>query len=177
MTRQHEREKPTVNLDMENEATEHKRSTAELEAAMESVASILNKHDHGELYFGVRPRDGEVVGMDVSEKTLRDISQAFTNRVEPRVYPTIEHLVTENGKSYVKASFSGTERPYASHGRYRIRSAGEDPPMNAETLERIMLERAERKGPGTGAPQAGRSPTRMRARCAASWRKATPAEG
>ncbi len=58
--------------------------------------------------------------MDVSEKTLRDISQASTNRVEPRVYPTIEHLVTEDGKSYVKASFSGTERPYAPQGRYRI---------------------------------------------------------
>ena len=105
-----------MNLGMENKTTEHKRSTAELEAAMESVASILNKHDHGELYFGVRPRDGEVIGMDASEKTLRDISQAFTNRVEPRVYPTIEHLVTENGKSHVKASFSGTERPYASQG-------------------------------------------------------------
>ena len=139
-----------MNLGMENETTEHKRSTAELEAAMESVASILNKHDHGELYFGVRPRDGEVIGMGVSEKTLRDISQAFTNRVEPRVYPTTEHLVTEDGKSYVKASFFGTERPYASQGRYRIRSADEDLPMNAETLERMMLECAERKGPWDG---------------------------
>ncbi len=81
MTRQYERKKPTVNLGIENETTEHKRSTAELEAAMESVASILNKHDHGELYFGVRPRDGEIIGMDVSEKTLRVISQAFANRV------------------------------------------------------------------------------------------------
>lgn len=94
-----------MNLGMENETSEHKRSTVELEASIESVASILNKHDHSELYFGVRPRDGEVIGMDVSEKTLRVISQAFTNRVEPRVCPTIEHLVTENGKSYVKASF------------------------------------------------------------------------
>lgn len=55
--------------------------------------------------------------------------------------------MTENGKSHVKASFSGTERPYASQGRYRIRSADDDLPMNAETLERMMLERAERKGP------------------------------
>lgn len=69
MTRQHERKEPTVNPGIENEATEYKRSTAELEAAMESVASILNKHDHGELYFGVRLREGEAIGMDVSEKT------------------------------------------------------------------------------------------------------------
>lgn len=76
-----------MNLGMENETTEHKRSTSELREAMESVVAILNKHGAGTLYFGVRPSDGEVVGQDASEKTLRDVSQAFTNRIEPRVYP------------------------------------------------------------------------------------------
>ncbi len=136
-----------MNLGMENETTEHKRSTSEMREAMESVASILNKHGAGTLYFGVRPSDGEVVGQDVSEKTLRDISQAFTNRIEPRVIPTIECLITEDGKSYVKVAFSGDERPYACDGRYRIRSADEDLPMGAAALERMMLERASRKNP------------------------------
>ena len=86
-----------MNLGMETEYVEHKRSTSELREGMESVASILNKHGHGTLYFGVRPSDGEVVGQDVSEKTLRDVSQAFTNRIEPRVYPTVERLVTDDG--------------------------------------------------------------------------------
>ena len=83
---------------MEDERTEHKRSTSEMREAMESVASILNKHGSGTLYFGVRPSDGEVVGQDVSEKTLRDISQAFTNRIEPRAAPAIERLETEGGE-------------------------------------------------------------------------------
>ncbi|WP_066832765.1 AlbA family DNA-binding domain-containing protein [Collinsella ihumii] len=86
-----------MNLGKESETVEHKRSTSELREGMESAASILNKHGRGTLYFGVRPSDGEVVGQDVSEKTLRDVSQAFTNRIEPRVYPTVEHLVTEDG--------------------------------------------------------------------------------
>lgn len=34
-----------MNLGMEDEHTEHKRSTSELREGMESVASILNKHD------------------------------------------------------------------------------------------------------------------------------------
>jgi len=50
-----------VNLDLEDERTEHKRSTGEMREGMESIASILNKHGHGTLYFGVR-NDGEVVG-------------------------------------------------------------------------------------------------------------------
>lgn len=136
-----------MNLGMETEYVEFKRSTSEMREGMESVASILNKHGHGTLYFGVRPSDGEVVGQDVSEKTLRDVSQAFTNRIEPRVYPTVDPLVTEDGKTYIKVTFSGDERPYACDGRYRIRSADEDLPMSTATLEQLMLERASRKSP------------------------------
>lgn len=137
---------------MENEITEYKRSTSEVREAMESVASILNKHGAGTLYFGVRPSDGEIVGQDVSEKTLRDISQAFGNRIEPNVIPTIEHLVTEDGKSYVKVIFSGNDRPYACDGRYRVRSADEDLPMSTAMLEQMMLERAARRNPWDGRP-------------------------
>ena len=136
-----------MNLGMESETTEHKRSTSEMREAMESVASILNKHGRGTLYFGVRPSDGEVVGQDVSEKTLRDISQAFGNRIEPKVFPTIEHLVTEDGKSYVKVAFSGNEQPYACDGRYRIRSADEDLPMSSAMLESMVLEHASIRDP------------------------------
>lgn len=73
-----------MNLGMENETTEHKRSTSELREAMESVAAILNKHGAGTLYFGVRPSDGEVVGQDVSEKpygTFRRPSPTASSRV------------------------------------------------------------------------------------------------
>ena len=136
-----------MNLGMEDEHIEHKRSTSEMREAMESVASILNKHGHGTLYFGVRPSDGEVVGQDVSEKTLRDISQAFGNCIEPRVVPTIERLETEDGKAYIRVLFSGEERPYACDGRYRIRSADEDLPMGIGLLEQMMLERAATRDP------------------------------
>lgn len=136
-----------MNLGMESETVEHKRSTSEMREAMESVASILNKHGSGSLYFGVRPSDGEVVGQDVSEKTLRDISQAFTNCIEPRVVPTIERFETDDGRAYVKVVFSGEDRPYACNGRYRIRSADEDLPMGSAILEQMMLERAAGRSP------------------------------
>lgn len=43
---------------------------------------------------------------------------------------TIEDLLTVNGGSYVKAIFSGNDRPYAYDGRHRIRSADENLPMD-----------------------------------------------
>lgn len=166
-----------MNLGMEDERTEHKRSTSEMREAMESVASILNKHGSGTLYFGVRPSDGEVVGQDVSEKTLRDISQAFTNRIEPRVVPAIERLETEDGRAYAKVSFAGDDRPYACDGRYRIRSADEDLPIGAALLEQMMLERAAEGPPGIGVPLAGQLRTWMRTRCGPTSREALSVGG
>lgn len=139
-----------MNLDMETEYVEHKRSTGELREGMESVASILNKHGHGTLYFGVRPSDGEVVGQDVSEKTLRDISQKVGELIEPRIYPQIKRLVTPEGKTYVRVEFSGFETPYACDGRYRIRRADEDIVMSRAKLAEMMRESENRSNPWDG---------------------------
>lgn len=43
--------------------------------------------------------------------------------------------MTADGKSYIRAAFSGDERPYVCDGRYRIRNADEDLPMSAAALE------------------------------------------
>ena len=129
-----------MNLGMETECVEYKRSTSEMREGMESIASILNKHGHGTLYFGVRPSDGEVVGQDVSEKTLRDISQKVGELIEPHIYPQIERLETLEGKAYVRVEFSGFETPYACDGRYRIRRADEDIVMSRAKLAEMMRE-------------------------------------
>lgn len=49
-----------MNLGPETEYVEHKRSTGEHRVACESIASMLNRHGRGTVYFGVR-NDGEVV--------------------------------------------------------------------------------------------------------------------
>ena len=56
-----------MNLGSETEQVEFKKSTSELREGMESIASIPNKHESGQLYFGVRP-DGEVIGQKVSKR-------------------------------------------------------------------------------------------------------------
>ena len=72
----------------ETEALEYKRSTSELKEAVVSIAAMLNKHGRGALYLGVR-NDGTPVGQDISERTLRDVSQAISNKSEPQVYPVV----------------------------------------------------------------------------------------
>jgi ATP-dependent DNA helicase RecG len=108
----------------ESEAVELKRSLAELKDGLISIAAILNKHGAGELWFDVK-NTGAVVGMDVSEKTLRDISQAIAFHIEPKIFPKIT-LESRTGKSCIKVAFDGKERPYFAYGRAYMRVADED---------------------------------------------------
>lgn len=74
-----------LNLGIETETLEFKKSTGELKEAMHSICAILNKHQHGELYFGVKP-DGTVVGQVVTEESLWEVSQKVSNK---QTYPCI----------------------------------------------------------------------------------------
>ena len=60
----------------ESESIELKKSLAELKEGLVSIVSILNKHGAGELWFGVK-NTGVPVGLDVGQKTLRDISPLY----------------------------------------------------------------------------------------------------
>ena len=68
----------------ESETVELKKSTSELKEALKSIVSILNKHGKGEIWFGIKP-NGEVIGQTVTEKTLRDISKAISDKIEPKI--------------------------------------------------------------------------------------------
>ena len=134
-----------MNLGPETEYVEHKRSTGELREGMESIASILNKHGHGTLFFGVR-NDGEVVGQDVSDSTLRKVSQAIGSSISPTIFPRVE-ACDDDGRGYIKVSFEGDEAPYSCNGRFRMRVADEDLMMSDEELRSQVLRAQARRVP------------------------------
>ena len=53
------KEKNKMNLGKENEQIEFKESTSELSDALIDITAILNKHNCGTLYFGVK-NNGDV---------------------------------------------------------------------------------------------------------------------
>ena len=77
-----------TNLGRETEQIEYKKSTGELKEGIISIVSILNKHGSGELLFGVK-NNGDVIGQEITDSTLRDISQAVSNHIKPVIYPQI----------------------------------------------------------------------------------------
>src|SRR3989339_1113660 len=99
----------------ESEILELKKSTSELKEAIISIVAILNKHQKGELYFGVKP-NGEAIGQFVTEKTIRDISKTISDNIEPKIFPKINEVILE-GKKCVHVEFSGENIPYYAYGR------------------------------------------------------------
>lgn len=127
-----------LNLGIENEILEFKKSTGELKEAMYSICAILNKHQHGELYFGVKP-DGTPIGQVITEETLREVSQKIKNHIEPKIYPEIRKVVLD-GRDCIHVKFSGDQIPYFAYGVVRIRVADEDLTMSPEEITNLLLK-------------------------------------
>ena len=93
----------------ESESVKLKKSLAELKQGLVSTAAILNKHNAGTLWFGVR-NDGAVIGLDSNEKTMRDLSHTIAAHIEPKIFPKITE-VTIHGRRCIKVEFAGDDTP------------------------------------------------------------------
>ena len=132
------------NIGIETEQIEYKKTTGELKEAITSIAAILNKHGSGELYFGVR-NNGDVLGQEINDETLRKVSQAIKNHITPSIFPEIRVKTFKGGKKTVYVKFSGDLQPYLAHNVARIRQADEDLVMSQEMYSEMLLARGGEK--------------------------------
>ena len=83
----------------ESHTIELKPSLAQLDDALKSVCAFLN-HKGGIIYFGVSDK-GKVIGMQISDNTLRKVSQQINSRIKPEISPEIKEI-KEEGKSILE---------------------------------------------------------------------------
>lgn len=126
-----------MNFGKENETLEFKKTTGEIREAMISISSILNKHGVGTLYFGIKP-NGDVIGQDVTESSLRDVSRVIYESIKPQIYPVIEELVVD-GRKIIRVEFSGDDTPYSAYGKYYLRTADEDREVTPTVLKQFFI--------------------------------------
>ena len=125
-----------MTIGQENETLEFKLSTGERKEALESIVAILNKHCRGTLFFGVDD-NGFVVGQQVSDSTKKDIATIINDLIDPKITPSIETAVVD-GKTIIKVSFYGNNRPYSVNGKYLIRVGTQNRKMSTEELKRLI---------------------------------------
>lgn len=131
-----------MNLGQETETLEFKKSTGELKEAMNSICAILNKHQNGELYFGVKS-DGTPIGQVVTEESLREVSQKIKNFIEPQIYPEINKVIID-GRECIHVKFEGKQVPCFAYGVARIRVADEDLVLSPQELAEY-IRKSERE--------------------------------
>ena len=120
----------------ETELIEFKKSTTQLKEAVISICSMLNKHNSGTVYFGIRD-DGTVCGQDIGKKTLSDISHEMRNNLKPIPSITISTETVEE-KEIIAVKASGEDTPYSAYGRYYTRVDDSDIVMDSQQLWRYF---------------------------------------
>jgi ATP-dependent DNA helicase RecG len=95
------------------------------------------------LFFGIK-NNSAVVGQNVTEKTIRDVSKSIADNIEPKIYPHISHIKIDK-KSCIKVRFKGNDTPYFAYGRAYIRVADEDRQLSAKELEKLILRKNKDK--------------------------------
>lgn len=123
------------NFGKESELVEFKKSTSELNEAIVSISSMLNKNGKGTIYFGVK-NNGDGIGQQLSDSTLRDISRKISLEIKPTIYPSIYEI--ENSPGIIRVDFSGNDKPYSAFGRFYIRSFDEDKQMDIKELLKMI---------------------------------------
>jgi len=99
----------------ESETFEWKLSTRLAKEIVQTIVSFSNTRG-GVLLCGVSD-DGEVVGQDISDATLREIAQTVLANTEERLYPSIERCTIE-GKSVLAIHITASPlRPHNAYGR------------------------------------------------------------
>ncbi len=127
-----------MNLGIESETLEFKKTTAELDKAVCNIASMLNKHGHGTLYFGIAP-NGDVIGQQITAASLNDVAKKIKESIQPMIFPEIKEEKL-NDKTVIRVDFSGTEKPYSAFGRYYKRVFDRTEEMTPSELKHMMAE-------------------------------------
>lgn len=123
----------------EDEKQEFKKSLAQLDNGIDSLAAMLNKHCEGTIYFGV-DNDGEIVGLpgQIGEETIKKISNRISLIVKPAIVAEIAFQRFEN-KTIIKLFAKGNNRPYSSNGAYRIRVGSENKQIEPDLLADLFF--------------------------------------
>ena len=92
-----------MNIGRESEILEFKKSTSELKSAIKSISAILNKHNGGTLYFGVKD-DGRVCGQQIGNDTLRDVSRSIRNYIKPECEFEVNLKHSYDNKEFIEVN-------------------------------------------------------------------------
>lgn len=123
----------------ESSRLEFKETTGQRTEACKALCAFLNK-EGGVVVFGATDK-GEVCGQQVSDKTKRELAEAF-GRFEPAADIETEWIDVGGGRMAIVCRVGkGNERPYVYEGRAYKRVQSATVAMPQEEYDRMLAER------------------------------------
>jgi ATP-dependent DNA helicase RecG len=125
----------------EGQQLEFKRSLAELETAVRTLAAFANTGG-GTVLFGVR-QSGEIVGVEASHTSKEQLVNKVTSSTDPVLYPSVE-FVKVNGKTVIVVTVAESDnKPHLAGGRAYKRVGTATVQLRRDEYERLLLSRRQ----------------------------------
>jgi ATP-dependent DNA helicase RecG len=99
----------------ESQTVELKASLSQLSRAVEALCAFANT-DLGTVYFGIAD-NGTPVGIQISDATIRKVTRAVFDAIEPRLYPNIFEETVSAKSILVVELKNASDKPYLLHGK------------------------------------------------------------
>jgi len=123
----------------ESEKVELKKSLSQLDKGLKAVCAFLN-HKGGKVYFGVAD-NGKVIGLQVSDRSLRKVSQHIHFRIKPEIAPEVRQV-----ESVIEVKIKeGNNKPYFLNGIAYLRVGTENQIIPPDDLKQLIIEQKKTK--------------------------------
>ncbi len=103
----------------ESESVEFKRSTATIREAIETLCAFANLRG-GFLFIGIKD-NGEIVGQNITDDTLKNLVNTIQLNTEPKLYPLIEKVAIAGQACIVVTVEESPLKPHVAYGRPFVR--------------------------------------------------------
>lgn len=123
----------------ESEILELKRSTSTLRSAAQTICGFLNARG-GRVVFGATA-EGELVGQQVSDKTVEDVAREI-REIDPPVFPRIDRVDCGHGMEAILITVEpGQMGPYSVRNTAYRRVGNTTVELSRETYNQMVFER------------------------------------
>jgi len=123
----------------ECETIEFKKSTALLKEGIKTACAFANTRG-GFLFFGIKD-NGDVIGQQISDETIRSIANEIKLNTDPKIYPSIEKVQIHDKDCIVITVEESPLKPHLAYGRPYGRVGSASQQLDRGQYEHLLQQR------------------------------------
>ena len=123
----------------ESDSVEFKKSTGTIREAIETLCAFANLRG-GILFIGIK-NNGEIIGQDITDDTLKNLANTIQLNTEPKLYPLIEKVTISDQACIVVTVEESPLKPHVAYGRPFVRMGPTTRKLSREQYDLMLQQR------------------------------------